>query len=101
MNIFHTIIGANGDTVHFEFDQPKSSANKLKHGIDFVETQRLWLEAALLEVPARSEGEVRSLVVGMIDGKHWSAVITYRGGRVRLISARRSREEEVAIYEGR
>jgi uncharacterized DUF497 family protein len=40
------------------------------------------------------------LVLGMIDGKHWSAVITYRQERIRLISVRRSRDEEVAIYEG-
>jgi uncharacterized DUF497 family protein len=40
------------------------------------------------------------LVVGMIAGKHWSAIITYREERARLISVRRSREEEVAIYEG-
>ena len=35
----------------------------------------------------------------VISGKHWSAVITYRGERVRLISVRRARAEEVAIYE--
>ena len=101
MDRFNTIIGANGDAVRFEFDQRKSSANKLKHGIDFAEVQRLWHDMALVEVPARCEDEVRRLVVGVIDGKHWSAVITYRAERIRLISARRSREEEVAIYEGR
>ena len=39
-------------------------------------------------------------MVGMIDGKHWSAVVTYRAGKVRLISVRRSRREEMTIYEG-
>jgi uncharacterized DUF497 family protein len=39
-------------------------------------------------------------VIGRIDGKHYSAVITYREQRIRLISVRRSRQEEVAIYEG-
>ena len=41
----------------------------------------------------------RFVVVGVISGKHWSAVITYRDDRVRLISVRRARVEEVAIYE--
>lgn len=31
--------------------------------------------------------------------KHWSAVVTYREGRVRLISVRRSRKKEVELYE--
>ena len=83
----------------FEFDQRKSHANKVKHGIDFVEAQALWLDEALAETPARSEGEERLLVVGMIAGKHWSAFITHRSENIRLISVRRSRPEEVAIYE--
>jgi hypothetical protein len=40
------------------------------------------------------------VVVGKIDGRHWSAVVTYRGDAIRIISVRRSREEEVALYEG-
>jgi uncharacterized DUF497 family protein len=85
--------------VEFEFDEVKSQANKSKHGIDFVEAQALWLDEMLVEIQARTEDEPRFLVVGMISGKHWSAVITYRGERVRLISVRRARVEEVAIYE--
>ena len=84
----------------FEFDEGKSVANKAKHGIDFVESQRLWLDDMLVEIPARTSDEPRFLVVGKIAGKHWSAVITYRDDRIRLISVRRSRIEEVEIYEG-
>jgi hypothetical protein len=86
--------------VEFEFDEAKSRTNKAKHGIDFVEAQALWQDAALVEVPARTEDESRYLVVGRIAGRHWSAVITYRGEKVRLISVRHARAEEVAIYEG-
>ena len=85
--------------MEFEFDESKSQANKSKHGIDFVEAQALWMDKAFVEIPARTEDEPRFVVVGMISGKHWSAVITYRGERVRLISVRRSRVEEVEIYE--
>ena len=86
--------------MEFEFDERKSRANKVKHGIDFVEAQALWLDEALVEIPAHSEVEQRVLVVGLMGGKHWSAFITYRGEAVRLISVRRSRDVEVAIYEG-
>ena len=85
--------------MEFEFDEAKSRANKNKHGIDFVDAQALWLDEMLVEIPARTEDEPRFVVVGMISGKHWSAVITYRNERVRLISVRRARVEEVAIYE--
>ena len=83
----------------FEFDEAKSQSNLEKHGIDFLAAQDLWNDPMLLEIPARTDDEPRYLVVGQIGGKHWSAVITYRSTRIRLISARRSRTEEVALYE--
>ncbi len=86
--------------MEFEFDEEKSVANKEKHGIDFVEAQRLWLDSRLIEIPARTMDEPRCLIVGAIGEVHWSAVITYREERVRIISVRRSRREEIEIYEG-
>lgn len=83
----------------FEFDPKKSTANRNKHGIDFVEAQALWEDPDLLEIPARTEDEPRFLVVGKLKGKHWSGVITYRSDTIRIISVRRSRQEEVEIYE--
>jgi len=85
--------------MEFEFDDEKSKSNRAKHGIDFIEAQALWHDPLLVEVPARTEDEPRFLVVGTIDGRGWSAVVTYRGESVRIISVRRSRPEEVAIYE--
>ena len=83
----------------FEFDAAKSESNRTKHGIDFVEAQGLWSDPMLLEIPAKTDDELRYLVIGSIDGTHWSAVITYRLANVRLISVRRARTEEVALYE--
>jgi len=84
--------------VEFEFDPEKSAANTIKHGIDFVQAQALWDDANRVEVPARTVGEPRWLVVGRVSGLHWSAVVTYRDRRVRIISVRRSRPEEVSLY---
>ena len=83
----------------FEFDSKKSESNQAKHGIDFVAAQRLWSDPMLLEIPAKTDDEPRFLVIGLIDGKHWSAVTTNRGAHIRLISVRRERSEEVALYE--
>jgi uncharacterized DUF497 family protein len=83
----------------FEFDERKSRINKLKHGMDFVEAQALWLDEALDEYRVERAGEARFLVIGVIGGRHWSAVITYRGDKVRLISVRRARAKEVERHE--
>ncbi len=86
--------------MEFEFDQRKSDGNRTKHGIDFHEAQELWDDPDLIEVPVRTVDEPRWLVIGRISGKHWSGVITYRENRIRIISVRRSRSEEIDIYEG-
>ena len=84
----------------FEFDPSKSKINKKKHGIDFIEAQALWEDPDLLEIPARTTDEQSFLVIGKIEVKHWSGVITYRGENIRIISVRRARDEEIEIYEG-
>jgi len=83
----------------FEFDQSKSKSNRDKHGIDFLEAQALWNDANLLEIPAKTVDEPRFVVIGKIELKHWSAVVTYRNEIIRIISVRRSRDEEVKLYE--
>jgi len=84
----------------FEYDENKSKQNLAKHGIDFDAAQLLWNDPGLLEIPAKkATDEIRFLVIGSIRKKHWSAVITYRGENIRIISVRRSRIEEVNFYE--
>lgn len=85
--------------IEFEFDGNKSRANLEKHGVDFVDAQQLWDDPDLLEIPVKTEDEPRFLIIGVMAGKHWSSVITYRGTCIRIISVRRSRKEEVALYE--
>lgn len=83
----------------FDFDDSKSESNRAKHGIDFVEAQALWNDSNLMEIPAKTVDEARFVIIGMIEQKHWSAVVTYRDEKIRIISVRRSREEEVTLYE--
>jgi len=85
--------------MEFEFDDQKSVTNMEKHGIDFIEAQGIWDDPDIIEIPARVVDEPRFLVVGMFRGTCWSGVVTYRAERVRIISVRRSRKEEIEIYE--
>ena len=85
--------------MNFEFDHKKSDTNKLKHRIDFIEAQDLWNDLDLLEIPAKTSDEPRFLVIGKIDEKHWTGIITYRNDNIRIISVRRARNEEIELYE--
>ena len=83
----------------FEFDPEKSVSNKLKHGIDFLVAQALWEDPDRLQVPAKTQGELRFMLIGRICGEHWSAIFTPRGEMIRIISVRRSRTREVDAHE--
>jgi len=85
--------------MQFEYAEIKSKKNKDKHGIDFVEAQHLWDDPERIEIPAKTEDEPRYVLIGKIGEKHWSVIITYREEKVRIISARRSRKEEIEFYE--
>ena len=85
--------------MEFELDSRESRSNAKKHGINFVAAQALWDDPDLVEIPARTTDEPRWVVIGRIGEHHWSGIITYRQGRVRIISVRRSREEEIRLYE--
>jgi uncharacterized DUF497 family protein len=91
----------NPVAMDFEFNEHKSRSNKFKHGVDFAEAQALWQDDDRIEVSARTSDEPRFVILGRIEAKLWAAVITYREGRVRIISVRRARQREVELYESR
>lgn len=83
----------------YEYDENKNAINNQKHGISFQEAKNLWQDENMLEVPLDFVDEKRFLCIGMIEDKHYSAVITYRQLHIRIISVRRSRKEEIFHYE--
>ncbi|MCE5329968.1 BrnT family toxin [bacterium] len=85
--------------IDFEFDENKSKSNKQKHGIDFDDAKKLWEDFDYVEIPVMTSDEPRFLVIGKISEKHWTGIITYRNEKIRIISVRRSRKEEIDIYE--
>jgi len=85
--------------MEFEFDSEKSERNEKKHGIGFFEAQKLWKDEYRIEIPLKYLDEKRFLIIAKIEAKYWSAIFTYREDKIRIISVRRSRENEKAIYE--
>ena len=83
----------------FEFDATKSMSNLTKHGISFNDAKQAWKDPKLLLIRATQISEERWIAIASLEGKHWSVVFTYRDGRIRIISARRSRAREIALYE--
>jgi len=59
----------------------------------------LWDDPDFIEIPVKTIDESRFLVIGRHSEKLWSAIITYRSEKVRIISVRRSLKEEVEIHE--
>lgn len=85
----------------FEYDPEKSAKNLAKHGVDFEQAQEIWDDPDLIEIRLAYEDEPRWAVIGMMAGKHWTGIITYRGDSVRIISIRRSHPKEEKAYEER
>jgi uncharacterized DUF497 family protein len=84
----------------FDWDARKGVANKRKHSIDFETARALWLDENRIEIEAPHPIETRRILIGRLEEKLWTAVYTVRGeSTIRLISVRRSRDKEVALYE--
>lgn len=84
----------------FEFDPEKSIANRTKHGLDFEMAQQIWEDPDALRFPARFVEEGRFALIGKVGARLWTAIFTYRGEAIRLISVRRVREDEQELYYG-
>jgi len=84
--------------MEFEFDEEKSLSNKLKHGIDFLDAQSIWDDPQRVIIPARTVGESRFVIIARRENEFWSAIYTHRGENIRIISVRRSRQNEKEIY---
>jgi uncharacterized DUF497 family protein len=87
--------------VDFEWDPKKAAANLRKHGIDFADAVlALEDELALTVREDRSDSEDRYMTLGLDDTSRLLVVVfTWRGDRIRLISARRATSKERRQYE--
>ena len=81
--------------------QRRAITNARKHGMDFQMAKLLWLDEKRIVIPARSSTETREAIIAQLDGVLWTAIYTMRGPAIRIISVRRSRDEEVKGYNNR
>lgn len=84
--------------MNFDWDPAKSASNETKHGLSLASASALWV-GPVVTLPSKHPGELRHLAIGLIEGRHWTVVYAPRGNRFRLISARRSRENEKALFK--
>ncbi|MGD8782573.1 MAG: BrnT family toxin [Ignavibacteria bacterium] len=59
----------------------------------------IWADPDRIIIPAKNVNEPRYLIIGKINNICWSAIYTIRKENIRIISVRRSRENEKEIYE--
>lgn len=85
--------------MEFEYDPEKSRTNKTKHGIDFEESMLLWDDEDRLIIPADFEDEERFVMFSLYKARVWTTIFTVRNDRIRIISVRRSRKDEIEAYE--
>jgi uncharacterized protein len=85
--------------MEFEWDESKNRKNKNKHGIDFETAMELWNDKNRIEIQTPFPIENRSVLIGKIDKKLWSAIFTLRDNAIRIISVRRARKKEAKFYE--
>lgn len=85
--------------MEFEWDIVKSEKNRVKHGIDFETAKNIWFDEYRIEIHAPHPVENRSILIGKLNKKLWTAVYTLRGDNIRIVSVRRSRGKEKELYE--
>jgi uncharacterized protein len=83
----------------FEYDEAKNEANIEKHKVSFEEIQEIWDDPNLVVFHARKRGEKRMMAIGRAYSIVFTVIHTKRGQVIRIISARRSTEKEVRLYE--
>ena len=86
--------------VEFEWDPPKAEANHKKHGVRFSDALAVLYDPLALTILDDHPEEERCVTVGEdATGRVLVVVYTWRGTRVRLISARKASKREREQYE--
>ncbi len=83
------------------FDPAKDAANQQKHKLPLTFGDRIFEDDLHLVVPTIrvEDGEERFKVIGMVDGKLYTGVFTWRNDLPRFISVRRSNRNEEKSYQ--
>jgi uncharacterized protein len=81
----------------FEWDEEKSKANLIKHGIDFEDASEVFYWPVVVRGSNRNSEE-RWIAIGKSHDRIVSVIFTRRGDVIRIISARHPRPNEERAY---
>lgn len=85
--------------MRFEWDEAKRRSNIVKHGIDFLRPRLIFDGRPHLDFDSPRRSEKRFLRIAELDGRLITVAWIWRGKEVvRIISARRARDEEKRAY---
>ena len=82
----------------FEWDEIKERTNFEKHGISFVAARKLFDGRPVITRELAYRSEQRYSTTGELELDFYTAVWTWRGDQIRLISVRRASREERREY---
>lgn len=86
----------------YEWDPAKAISNSRKHGIDFADAVGVLEDDRAITIEDTSTTEERFRTLGSdFLGRLLVVVYTYRGDRIRLISAREATARQRDVYERR
>jgi uncharacterized protein len=84
----------------FEWDPDKDKSNQSKHGVAFADVFAVFEDPAALTMDDSKHEEERFVTIGMdCYGRILLVVYTWRGEKIRIISARKATKPEVKQYE--
>jgi len=85
--------------MEFEWDDAKLQSNLAKHGLDFVDVERLdWRVAHIGRDDRFDYGEDRFTAYGLLDDVLMVVIFTWRGEAMRIVSYRRANRMERKRY---
>ena len=84
----------------FDWDEKKRQTNLDKHGIDFLDAKEIW-DGPVIEIPSGQtrHSEDRYIALGLLDCEVIAVIYTWRRRHRRIISVRKARKNEKALYE--
>jgi hypothetical protein len=84
--------------IRFDWDPKKAKANYAKHRISFETATKVFSDKNACELADDDDDEERYILIGMAEGRVLFVVYTERGGRTRIISARKATRSEEEAY---
>jgi uncharacterized protein len=81
----------------FEWDEVKSNANLIKHGISFDDASEIFYEPVIVRGSSRNNEE-RWIAIGKSHNRIVSVIFTRRSDFIRIISVRHPRPNEERAY---